>query len=795
METKKKRLLPFLLSGALMLGIAIGLPPVNRTTASAELPPVVFDENNIALTFTNMSDAHVGFQSNDELLRQVLQKAKTLTHNKIDALQFCGDNTQDGKKEQAQRFAEVIRSEFDLTETALINTHGNHDTYWSGCMNVSQFVDAYGQDVYSFDQADTDPRSGNRHVVVKGYHFLSVNIAQYSGKNFINPVSAATEKWLKDMLDKLIAENPNQYIFVSSHSPAKDTSYGSGEDFKEGPWGASKELAAILRGYKQAILFSGHTHYVINDERNISQVDSYTQIQSGSTSDFYYDTAEYVETLPEDRRSNAQGMLCEVDNQGCMRIMRYDFKRNQKIKDYWYLDACRADGSHLNRYTPEVRAANNQAPSFAAGAKLKVDETATGANLTYGTATDDDMVYHYEIGVYKDGSAVTSVKSYSPWMMFPNLVNLPTERKITLTYKAAYPYEVRIVAVDSFGLRSDPLGVTMRDTTAEDKAAAKAIDSRIIAVANKTLEQSDGATIAAIRNDINEMTLKAKGYITQMEDFNKTEAKYYNTYNLTLDAADQTANFIPSAAKTFSTAASTSKGWIKESDYTGVSLNWNTATKNNCLGFDETYDLNGLHISIANMQLISEPKLFGLMISNQAGDKHYSSETLLITVNFETGDVSVGNSQIATSDCLQYGKLGATPFDLRFSIEASGDLVVKVKTVFAEDSFIVPANKRNNISHLTDTKACYVSFSPWENRTTGSFDVVAIHGGEKACKQYVTELNNGNNDNDNDNNNNSNNNKPKDKKCSSSVYGTCTALGMLLILGAGICLARKKETK
>lgn len=782
---KKKIVLPLLLCGILALGVCAGTPFfAKKAQANAADYPIEFDENNIALTFTNFSDAHVGFQSNEQSLLRALRTSKTLTKNKIDALQFCGDNTQDGKREQAVLFRETLESEFDLTETAAVITHGNHDTYWSGCMTTKQFAEAYGEKVYTFDQPDTDYTTGNRHVVVKGYHFLSVQIASYTGKDFVNPVSRETETWLRGMLDKLVAENPNQYIFVSSHSPAKDTCYGSSAEFKDGPWGASKELAAILDGYKQVILFSGHTHYAINDERNITQT-TYTQIQSGSLSDSVVDVDDYVESHVPDRRSESQGMLCEVDTQGRMRIMRYDFRRNMQIKNYWYLDACKADGSHINRYTEVARNRSNKPPVFGERAKLVVDELPTGAQITYSAATDDDMVYSYTIGVYKDGKTVTEVKSYSPFYITPNLSNLSEERKLNLDYTVAYPYTVKIVAHDSFDASSKPLSVEMRDTTEEDMAAAAAIDARVAAL-NSTPAETDGEEIKAIRAQITAMSFKSKGYLKKLADFEKIEARYYNSFHLTADAED----YAPNADDMFSTATTASKGWAQNSEYTGVSLNWNAATLNNSLGFNRTFELDGLHISLANLSLTSESKLYGVIISNKHKEKWAKGSSFLLGIDFEYGDVFANETLIAQSDCLKYSALGAAPFDLSFTIDDDGTLKLSVKTFSNSDTVDIAKEHLSGLANLTDLSACYVSFSTWERRTTGSFDVAAIHGGKENCEQYASE---NPPENPEEPEKPSNGDNGKKKGCGSVAAAGGALFGTLSLgLALAVCLIKKR---
>jgi hypothetical protein len=206
-----------------------------------------FNENEIVFTFANLSDPHVGYGSNDEILRKTLATIKKYAPNGIDAVIFNGDQTQDGKKEQAQQFASIVKEAFDVTKVPMIVTHGNHDVYWSGCMTRAEFVDAYGSDMYLFDKDMTSIYKGNRHIEINGYHFISVDIQTYM-PNY-NNLSAETETWLKNTLDRIVGQNPDAYVFVSCHSPAKDTVYGSmSDDIKGvGDWGASVHLDSVLK--------------------------------------------------------------------------------------------------------------------------------------------------------------------------------------------------------------------------------------------------------------------------------------------------------------------------------------------------------------------------------------------------------------------------------------------------------------------------------------------------------------------------------------------------------------------
>lgn len=731
----KRILLPLLLGGVLCIGIAgAGLALPERAEAEE-----MFDENNIVLTFSNMSDPHIGFGNDAEMLRNALKTVKKFAKNQIDALQFCGDQTQNGKESEAKQFVSLLEEEFDLTKTAAVITHGNHDTYWTGCMTPAQFAEAFGEKVYTFDSDDTDYTTGNRHVVVNGYHFLSVQIRAYSGKNLNNPVS--DKAWLKRTLDAIVKEDPGHYIFLSCHCPVPDTVYGSEADWGIGDWGASSDLASVLKDYPQVVLFSGHTHFAVNDERSISQT-GFTAVQSGSVSDI--DAERGYAEFPgswvggggkADRRQYSQGMLVEVDGAGRVRITRIDFRLGKQIKKCWYLDPVSADGSHLERYSAKKREENNRRPAFGEGAALKVRELSQeSVEITYPAAEDDDMVYGYEIKLLdKEGKEAASLRTMSPWYDYPDAV-IPSPRTAQLKFAVAYPYTVEVTAHDSFGLESEPLRIVMRDTTEEDKAAAALLDGQIGALAQKTLSEEDGEEIQAIRAAIGEMSYKGLSFLKQGERFAFIERSYYNTFALSADAAA----YAPRASDTFNMIPTSSRGGVKDSEFTGVSLTWTGASMNSNIGFNREYALDGLHIEISGLSLSSDNQTFGMLLSNQPKDKCLSGETFLLTVDFKTGGVFAGESKLGETDLLRYARLGATPFSLRF-MRLGEDFRLTVSTLSGDAEFLIPLSALMGLPNYTDFDRSYVSFSPWAARTVGSFDVVAIHGGKEPCTVYPEE--------------------------------------------------------
>lgn len=713
------------LSLALALVMCLGIFPVSAG-AEGEVSTLsasdhAFDENDIVFTFANLSDPHVGYGSNDEILRRSLETIKKYAKNGIDAVLFNGDQTQDGKREQAELVASIVKEAFDVTKIPVIFTHGNHDVYWAGCMSRSEFVSAYGSDMYLFDKDMESIYDGNRHVEIDGYHFVSVDIETYMpGYNTLSPT---TEAWLKNTLDKIVAQDPDKYIFVSCHSPAKDTVYGSmTNDAKDtGNWGASAQLDSVLKNYPQVILFSGHTHYAINLESNINQT-TYTQINSGSSSDIDFDM-----TALENRRSYSQGMIVEVDSENNIRITRIDLARDQVIRKPWYIDAYKADGSSLTRYSVETRLENNRAPQFPAGIEV-TEVSSTELRVDFKSAIDDDMVYYYVIEVVNaKGTVIASRTIVTPFYDDPGLTNMPKSYSAAFTGKFEYPYTVKVRAYDCF-YKYTELSQTMADMTEENTRIAQRFDDRIKELMERELTESDLEYITTMHKEIGKLGYKVKFLMTRLGDFEKLEREYYNKFFIT----ECTDEFAPKKSETFSTAPMSSSGWVDDIEGGGVKLNWKNATKNYFLGFNTKQSLDGLHIGFTGLEITSDNKNLAIMLSNTYKDKWLTGEGLLINIDLSSGSVSLGSgASLGRSDLLTYSSIGPIPFELKFDIAQNGDVNMNIVSPVGTDTLIIPSAELSGISHLTDTTACYVSLSPWATKSTMSVEITAIHTEEK----------------------------------------------------------------
>ncbi len=528
-KTKKRIFIPIcsaVLVICSIMAVAFGKTSSKPIVAEAA---TAFDENNIVFRIANVSDSHVGvtysqlggntsrkssaygyeFPTMDNLERAMSYFNSAYGKAGIDAIMHCGDLTENGLASNVDSYFTVQNKYFK--GTPFVFTLGNHDVYWSGCMNRSAWFDKLNEyGVYAHDtDLDIARNFADRHTVISkngvNYHFVSVDINNYgfssSTKESYNTLAAETKTWLKKTLNEIQKdENAFPYIFVNSHSPSKNDAYGSlhsalyenlgylygGNALNEATgtsvWGASQDLDDILKDYPQVILFTGHTHMGTTDERNINQT-TYTQINSGSVSDYVSDSIGVFKRAntdtsgePKYTRDQGNGMVIEVDNQGRIRIARYDFyngsspasgttgrmKASLTGGGYWYLNAYSEDGSHLDSYSRKTVMAKNTAPYFEPSARATVSRASVGANIsvTFPKAKDDDMVYYYKIDLidHSTGKVVYSSLVLDEFIEYPTFANMPKTQTFTFAANQAKvkaiagDFEVSVTPFDSFGL-------------------------------------------------------------------------------------------------------------------------------------------------------------------------------------------------------------------------------------------------------------------------------------------------------------------------------------------------------
>lgn len=150
----------------------------------------------------------------------------------------------------AQRILAIGNHEFYEGQTDITKT--KTDEFY-----IERFKNKTGEDNVYYDKW------------IEGYHFIVLGSEQ-------SRISDAQYNWLEKTLK--IGASSSKPIFVFLHQPISNTVYGSetwGTDFK------NTRFINILNKYPQVILFSGHSHNLINHPRTVYQ-DRFTMVNTGA---------------------------------------------------------------------------------------------------------------------------------------------------------------------------------------------------------------------------------------------------------------------------------------------------------------------------------------------------------------------------------------------------------------------------------------------------------------------------------------------------------------------------------
>lgn len=253
---------------------------------------------------------------------------------------------------------------------------GNHD-YWSESAlsanaHIKAFKKVLGQSPWTY-------------YVVNVYHFIGAS----PNNGSMSCGYKLTSKWLARELEKASDDTPDKPIFVMTHNQPKDTCYGS-ED-----WGDSS-LNEVMSKYPNAVIFSGHSHYSILDERSIWQGD-YTVLSTQSLSYTELEGGKENGSIPPNPEANPMGYILEFTNSE-VKIHRMSFDgtnlgTEQKGNMLWTLPL---SYNNDKRYAFESRKEKNSAPVITdttCSAKTGKDSI----TLSFAAAADDDFVNSYKV--------------------------------------------------------------------------------------------------------------------------------------------------------------------------------------------------------------------------------------------------------------------------------------------------------------------------------------------------------------------------------------------------------------
>ncbi|MEU0833621.1 chitobiase/beta-hexosaminidase C-terminal domain-containing protein [Streptomyces sp. NPDC005969] len=418
-------------------------------------------------TFVVMSDVHVGDHAhNDKKYESFFDTIGSIFPNP-DAILSNGDminDNGDGKGPDHRIVSEIFQANLKrkgMDSTQLLISNGNHDA------SLAAIRAGYPKAWFP------DSGGGYYESDVKGVHLFTVNTETYNN-------DTAQRTWLKTRLAELTADpaNANRPILVQGHRPTTGTAM-------DGQQASNPRLAEDLSAFPQAILFSGHSHLNINDDRSIHQRD-FTSVNDGSMS--YVEIDHGYQMVTETGLANrfesptAQALFVEVykDRTEIERINmaadQHDIYAGGQWSASWqppYASAgtlsgpgwtVRLKGSTNQqikdnfRYTAAER--NKVAPRFTTGEPLTAVRAPEGATaVRIAQAQDDQMVHHYDVDITDTttGAKAVSSKVLSDFFIMPrpNTLDIPVPGAV-----AGHTYEARVVAVDAYGNASPATTLT-----------------------------------------------------------------------------------------------------------------------------------------------------------------------------------------------------------------------------------------------------------------------------------------------------------------------------------------------
>ncbi|MEQ8153927.1 MAG: metallophosphoesterase [Clostridiaceae bacterium] len=381
------------------------------------------------LVFAVISDTHIkgSCSAEHEKLKRALIYINSIESD-LDALIVAGDITNMGTKKSFEGFVKIFKSCMK-EESQKILVMGNHDYLGSFTVRGAQkkFVKTTGEDIHS-------------HKIIKGFHFISLST---EGKKIKGVYGKKLLGWLKKHLKEAHADDFQKPIFITLHHNIKGTVYGS--DY----WGNDK-LYEIIKEYPQAVVFSGHSHHPVKDERAIHQRD-FTAVSAGSTSYVQLEGKGLIGGIPYNAGEFSQGLMVNVKN-NCVSLSVLDFEKNVSHRDKWIIEEAANKKKFL--YTDERNLYRNR-PYFGRSSSVKIIERGSNhIKIEFTQGRHQDFVHSYVIRVIdkRKEKLIKETKIFSDYYSKYQSSQLQFSQKYLMPGRE---YVILVNAVESFGMESE----------------------------------------------------------------------------------------------------------------------------------------------------------------------------------------------------------------------------------------------------------------------------------------------------------------------------------------------------
>ena len=463
------------------LGFAPRLHASAAASSSGDCPRIGLAGDCPRIAVGVISDIHVGAASSTAVLERTL---RFFRDRKVDAVMICGDLSDwgllSGLKFVAETWAKVFPNDKGAEGRPVrrLFCTGNHDYegWWYGDMTAEMHALGYDEDEAlvklgmkkCWEEVFQEEFAPIRKRTVNGFDFIG---AEWHGYDK-TPGYDQTADWFAAHGGEF---DPSKPFFFYLHQPLPDTTAASWES------PVARKAANALAAYPNAVAFSGHAHWTLNDERSIWQ-GAYTALALPSLSttgimDGYENgadvrngkTARAMPALPvRFKLEEPQGLVMSVFDDR-IEFERWDFRKFARTARTWTVPLPLSAASRP--YAFEPRSAAEPVPQFPEGATLALKtrntetrggkwEIAMVANFPNANAVAAARAFDYEIrAVPADGSEPMVKRFLSPafhklkedeperltfWF---NVLDLPQDKE----------YRIEVYPRNCFGVCGRPL--------------------------------------------------------------------------------------------------------------------------------------------------------------------------------------------------------------------------------------------------------------------------------------------------------------------------------------------------
>lgn len=346
-----------------------------------------------------------------------------------------------------------IHKSCDCRKDSLISeftkNHGVDGKYAYG-----RFCDIYGKDT-DYTEEENGLFFGNRHAVIKGIHFIAIEVSQCEES------AVFLDKWCAES----VKEDERKPIIVFTHEKIYHTVDSSVPKKNELDAHMSTPghlgLLNVLAKYPQAFVWTGHTHSVLTNANAIMSDCGFTGVEASVLAYLSCEGVVGRGDVPagnyckKEEHDSSPVCYVEIDKNYGVRISKVDMHRSYKEEsgnkdnavyfgNPWVITDISSSGEHLIKYSVERGFdENNNAPVFPENAKVTVEKGDAGkVYVSFPAATEDgtDVVKYYKVILENKGNP-----DDKPWQYITNFPFLYSNEEEMLknnpSFKVVFPAE------------------------------------------------------------------------------------------------------------------------------------------------------------------------------------------------------------------------------------------------------------------------------------------------------------------------------------------------------------------